>query len=283
MTVDDWDLQIGTNLSGVFYCSHAAAPHLIQSGSGFIVNIGSLPATVVDSFAYDVSADGSVISGQSQSGNFNVEPTRWTEAGGMVGLGDLPGGLFYALGFAISGDGSIIAGEAISDFGWEAFRWTAETGLQSLDPNVAVFASSFAHGISADGAVIVGSATHVGGANTWTERHGFRGIKNMLENEHGLDLTGWTLITAESISDDKQTIVGYGTNPTGDLEAWVARLPAPCPGDANADFEVNIADLGIVLAQFGQTGAALAGDFNGDLSVNISDLAIVLMHFGTSC
>lgn len=37
----DWDLQIRTNLDGVFHCSRAAVPHLIASG-GWIVNIGSL-------------------------------------------------------------------------------------------------------------------------------------------------------------------------------------------------------------------------------------------------
>ncbi len=38
----DWDLQIRTNLDGVFHCSRAAVPHLIAGGGGWIVNIGSL-------------------------------------------------------------------------------------------------------------------------------------------------------------------------------------------------------------------------------------------------
>ncbi len=42
MTVEDWDAQIETNLSGVFYCSKAALPHLSDTGDGWIVNIGSL-------------------------------------------------------------------------------------------------------------------------------------------------------------------------------------------------------------------------------------------------
>ena len=42
MTVDEWRLQIDTNLGGVFYCSKAAIPHLSATGDGFIVNIGSL-------------------------------------------------------------------------------------------------------------------------------------------------------------------------------------------------------------------------------------------------
>ena len=42
LSVEDWKLQIETNLGGVFYCSTAALPHLSASGDGFIVNIGSL-------------------------------------------------------------------------------------------------------------------------------------------------------------------------------------------------------------------------------------------------
>ncbi len=42
MDPSDWELQIRTNLDGVFHCSRAAAPHLIDAGEGWIVNIGSL-------------------------------------------------------------------------------------------------------------------------------------------------------------------------------------------------------------------------------------------------
>jgi NAD(P)-dependent dehydrogenase (short-subunit alcohol dehydrogenase family) len=42
MTGDQWRETIETNLSGVFYCTHAAIPHLRQRGGGWIVNISSL-------------------------------------------------------------------------------------------------------------------------------------------------------------------------------------------------------------------------------------------------
>jgi NAD(P)-dependent dehydrogenase (short-subunit alcohol dehydrogenase family) len=42
MTVEDWRGQIDVNLGGVFYMSKAALPHLVASGDGFIINIGSL-------------------------------------------------------------------------------------------------------------------------------------------------------------------------------------------------------------------------------------------------
>jgi len=42
MSVEDFRLQIDTNLCGVFYCAKFAAPHLARTGDGWIVNIGSL-------------------------------------------------------------------------------------------------------------------------------------------------------------------------------------------------------------------------------------------------
>jgi len=41
-TVDEWHRVIDTNLSGVFYCCHAALPHLKTRGGGWIINISSL-------------------------------------------------------------------------------------------------------------------------------------------------------------------------------------------------------------------------------------------------
>jgi NAD(P)-dependent dehydrogenase (short-subunit alcohol dehydrogenase family) len=42
MTGNQWRETIETNLNGVFYCTHAAIPHLRARGGGWIVNISSL-------------------------------------------------------------------------------------------------------------------------------------------------------------------------------------------------------------------------------------------------
>jgi NAD(P)-dependent dehydrogenase (short-subunit alcohol dehydrogenase family) len=42
MSIDTWREVIDTNLSGVFYCTHAALPALRRRGGGYIVNISSL-------------------------------------------------------------------------------------------------------------------------------------------------------------------------------------------------------------------------------------------------
>lgn len=40
--IEEWQSVIETNLNGVFYCTHAALPHLRQAGESWIINIGSL-------------------------------------------------------------------------------------------------------------------------------------------------------------------------------------------------------------------------------------------------
>jgi hypothetical protein len=66
----------------------------------------------------------------------------------------------------------------------------------------------------------------------------------------------------------------------------LARLRAgtpdePCPADVNGSGSVDLADLNLVLANFGQ--ASSSGDVNGDGQVNLADLNAVLAAFGTMC
>ncbi len=54
-----------------------------------------------------------------------------------------------------------------------------------------------------------------------------------------------------------------------------------CPPDVSGDEVINLADLNIILANFGQTTPN--GDTNGDGVVNLADLNAVLAAFGTAC
>jgi NAD(P)-dependent dehydrogenase (short-subunit alcohol dehydrogenase family) len=42
LTIEEWRTTIGTNLDGVFYCSHEAIPRMRAAGGGAIINISSL-------------------------------------------------------------------------------------------------------------------------------------------------------------------------------------------------------------------------------------------------
>jgi hypothetical protein len=61
--------------------------------------------------------------------------------------------------------------------------------------------------------------------------------------------------------------------------------PPPCPGDANADNQVNAADLSVLLANFGAANGSgpAFGDFNNDGQCNSADLSILLANFGNAC
>ncbi len=60
MSLEDWHVQIDTNLSGVFYLSRAAIPTLKKSGDAWILNIGSLAGrnTFAGGVAYNASKFG---------------------------------------------------------------------------------------------------------------------------------------------------------------------------------------------------------------------------------
>ena len=99
----------------------------------------------LESSAYGISADGSVVVGQSNGHAF-----RWTQATGMVDLG-------LGIARAVSADGSVIVGQNAPN--GHAFRWTQATGMVDLG-TMGEGDSSDALGVSADGTVVVGYANY---------------------------------------------------------------------------------------------------------------------------
>jgi probable HAF family extracellular repeat protein len=110
------------------------------------------------SFAYAISADGSVVVGESTSDGFGTAPFRWTQQIGMVSL--LPSQTNnYGSAFAVSAGGDVIVGTAVVYAGTElevggAFVWRSDTGIQRLAINDNGYANAW--GVSGDGSVIVG-------------------------------------------------------------------------------------------------------------------------------
>jgi probable HAF family extracellular repeat protein len=193
-----------------------------------MAGLGDLPGGATESQAFDLSGDGSVVVGYGKSAS-GTEAFRWTTEGGMDGLGDLPGGYFASKATACSTDGTIVVGGAASAAGWEAFRWTDGGDMIGLGDLPGGIVQSEARAVSADGSVVVGIAdmgAAIQKAFIWDAVHGIRSLQDVLI-EQGDDLTGWTLMNAEAISDDGLTIVGIGKNPSGQSEAFVATVPEP--------------------------------------------------------
>lgn len=206
----------------VGWSSAATGVEAFRHSGGVMTGLGDLVGGTFYSQAWAASSDGAVVVGRSRSAN-GTEAFRWTSSG-MVGLGDLPGGTFNSLATAVNTTGSVIAGNASSAGGSEAFRWTSR-GMTGLGFPAGT-TSSFIYGMNDSGSHIVGTATD--GTNNvafvWTAAQGMRSLVDILTAD-GVDLTGWTLQLATAISADGTWVVGYGMNPSGNTEAFRARIP----------------------------------------------------------
>ena len=230
---DDYSEAIGVSANGNVVFGQSGCSGCVEGNEAFrwtersgMVGLGYLGGLVAYSVANAASADGSVIVGQSYSGNPAAEAFRWTQGSGMVGLGFLPG---YSASNAtlVSSDGRVVAGYVTDDFDspQQAFRWTQRTGMVGLG---FLSGASFSEpaGMSADGSVIVGtSGTSFPNTQAfrWTERQGMRSVADLL-NGGGVTLPNWTLTEADGVSANGQVIVGTGLH-NGIQEAWWASIP----------------------------------------------------------
>lgn len=217
------------------------------------------PSGMVSTYAAAVSANGRLTVGWGQSLTTS-EACRWDDDA-VTGLGDLPGGAVNSSAVAVSADGGVIIGAGTTGDTAQntAFRWEAgimqDLMLQSpraISPDGAVIVGGngsgdvgyrreggvLTHlgtlpgykpgcsprGVSEFGRVVVGGST--GKAFIWDAQHGMRSLQDILSSL-GLNLTGWHLSSAEAITPDGLTIVGYGYDAAGSAEAWIARVPEP--------------------------------------------------------
>lgn len=190
------------------------------------VGLGDLPGGSFYSIAQAVSGDGTTIVGYSDSGGTGSEAFRWTQTTGMVGLGYMSSPSYEtgpsSAAFAVSADGSVIVGQADSVDGAHAFRWTQSTGMVDLGggPGLAL-------ATSADGSIVGGEGQ--AGAFVWDATHGMRYLSSILTTDYHLSdqLDGWSLRRVTGMSADGNVFVGWGINPSGTYEPWIATVPEP--------------------------------------------------------
>jgi probable HAF family extracellular repeat protein len=308
----------GINDNGAVVGSLNASTGAFQAilyASGSVQDLGSFFGAA-ESDALGVNDSGEVVgvSLGNAGGAFLYSNGAMTNLGGVLGydssanainnLGQIAGnygyngdGFLYTNGAVtvISYDGVVIpnaindagrvAGEMATPSGEHAFLWSAGAGMTDLGTLPAPLnTGSEALGINSGGQ-IVGSSwnlSYIGPNNLpLYTYHAFVYSNGTMEDLNNLTSVpaGLTLWQATAINASGQ-IVGYGViNST--YQDFAFLLTPLEPGDANGDGQVDINDLTIVLANFGQTGTTWSqGDFTGDGTVDIDDLTIVLTNFG---
>lgn len=190
-----------------------------------------LPGALGGSQANGVSLDGRIVVGTSSSA-LGEQAYRWTAEEGIEGLGFLPGASI-SNAHAISGDGSVIVGSAYGYGAYtEAFYWTPDKQMVRIDNVAGGDRLTDAEAVSGNGSIIVGyirdsSWSDINRAFIWDESNGMRELQSVLASDYGLELPGWRLEVATGVSADGTRIVGIGTNPSGNPEAWMVTIPEP--------------------------------------------------------
>ena len=191
------------------------------------------------------------------------------------------------LGNVVGGWSNIYGGNQNQDTGFYVYN-IASHAVTSLPAGFSAYTpvnatATFGAGMSQlinDNNQVVGQ-TLVGGvehAAIWSASSGLQDLNTLYAS---FLPSGFVLNDATAI-DNNGDIVGVGTDSLGNAnQAFLLRQLLP--GDANEDGKVDINDLTIVLAHYGQTGTTWAqGEFTGDGTVDINDLTIVLAHYGQS-
>lgn len=189
-----------------------------------IVEVGPLPGRIY-SWGEACSADGSVMVGWGD-GPDGITPIMWTQETGVTELAGRPDG-YFGQAFGISADGTAIVG-GYGSFDEDAFRWTAADGYVSLG-KLDGYRKAYGLDCSFDGAVVAGynwADLDDEIAFIWSERRGMHAVSDVLTTEYGLDLSGWHLSRVTGVSDDGTMLCGFGTSPSGLLEAWTATIPS---------------------------------------------------------
>jgi probable HAF family extracellular repeat protein len=243
-----------------------------------IQTLGDLGGGAVNSCAFGVSDNGTVVVGVGTTSS-GRQGFRWNEGGGMQAIPGTAGGSAVC----VSGNGLVVAGVVPvvpSAAGYEAYKWTAGGGLVRLGDLPGGALQSEAIAISGDGSVIVGAGhdSQGGAAFVWDATWGMRSIRRELARVPGAD--GWRLSCATGVSADGRTVTGFGINPGGRREAWIARLPATgCAVDWDRSGRIDSTDLFMFLSDF-QSGDA---DYNNDGVTTSQDLFEYFIDFQVGC
>jgi len=122
-------------------------------------------------------------------------------------------------------------------------------------------------------------------------------VTSLASVAYGIDLTWYTIDGGGTTSGggqfqlsgtigqpDAGVLVGGGFELSGGFWSPSA-TPLPCVGDIDGDNQVGLADLSVLLANFGTAAGAAPeeGDLDGDGDIDLTDLSVLLAAFGAVC
>jgi len=240
------------------------AIHAFRWTGDKMADLGTLGGT--NSSATGVSAYGIIVVGESSiTGDTATHAFRWT-GDKMADLGTLGG--TYSTATAVSTNGNVVVGESsiTGDTAFHAFRWA---GGEMTDLGTLNGINSAATAVSADGSVVVGYSSipdkWSNNAFRWTKTTGMQTITDWLTNA-GVSVTpGWKLTDATGVNGNGNVVVGYGTNPSGTMEAWLAKV-----GPESSGLLTDIPAYNASLAEEGSSAI--------QLGVSLPNLALFGAH-----
>lgn len=193
----------------------------LSAGQAEFIDLGTLvqmPGVSVNSDAFDLSADGRTVVGQSignVGGAAQEVAFRWHHGNGMSALGH-PAGAFWSKAFCISPDGSRVGGSyrLPGSTGELAFTWSSSSGSVPFAPigqGLALPAPLIAIG---DGAEYVVGNSFAAGPIRWTLAGGATVIPSV---------AGYPIFVPAAASNDGRAVIGTAYSSAGFSRAAIWR------------------------------------------------------------
>ena len=229
--------------------------------------------------AQAVSGNGQLIGGWAQTSNRAT--CLWDQHGNINLIGSLQENSDYGEVHAINNDGTQVVGYCSGSGGnnTEGFIWTEQSGMVGLGvpSNSAATNRSLAMDISENN-VVVGQYLNTTPifykACIYTEETGeFVNLQEYLLDLGMDEINGWDLQRALCVSNDGNTIAGYGKDPQNNWTGWIVKISVSLINDQQI---MEDEELMIDLSYIGETMSYEAHSDTSAVSVLIESQTLLL-------
>ena len=273
----------GATVTGLAWRSDYKARAFSWTEGTGMVNLGSTYDNR-SSRGTAINGDGSVIGGFDEADWGGRLPAVWVDGVLTVlepdGVGEVE---------SVNAPGNIVGGTAGSDLGaaiwaFDGANWN-RTDIGYLPGTDEFDHAASINGISADGAIAVGFNRSGFGpfadynGTIYTES-GLVDVETWL-TDNNVDFGGIDIRAMTGISDDGNTLVGWGYQNGFNWVSFRIIIGTPCDADFNGDGAVNTLDVLAFLNAW--TAGDTSADFNGDGTINTLDVLAFLNAWTAGC